>query len=109
VNLNDLLSAGAPDYQTSKQYALLLDATLRDRLAAVQAEHGDPRHRVQPVALTDGRWMLCADLLTEVGEGGLFASGFAHLDPQLFSQVEVVPMADALALLPQAEEADLEP
>jgi hypothetical protein len=106
VNLNDLLLSGEPDYQTSKQYALLLDTTLRDLLAAVQAEHGDPRHRVQPVALTDGRWMLCADLLTEVGEGGLFASGFAHLDPQLFSQVPVVPMAEALALLPQQEETE---
>jgi len=103
MTLDQLLTAPLTATE-AKGYAILLDTTLRDLLAAVQAEHGDPRHRVQPVALTDGRFMLCADLLTEVGEGGLFASGFAHLDPQLFSQVPVVPMAEALALLPPQEE-----
>jgi len=48
--------------------------------------------------------MLCADLLTEIGPGGLYAQGFAHLPAELFAQVEVLPMSQVLPLLPQPEE-----
>lgn len=104
MNLSEFLSTGQPDYGTAKNYALVFSSDLRDRLEAIQAEHGDPRHRVKPVGLTDGRWMLCADVLTEVGEGGLYRAGFGHLDQLLFPQVQVLPWADAVALLPQPEE-----
>lgn len=92
------------DAAAAKGYALVFSSELRDLLESIQAEHGDPRHRVKPVGLTDGRWMLCADVLTEVGERGIYSAGFGHLDPALFSQVQVLPWADAVALLPQPEE-----
>ena len=47
--------------------------------------------------------MLCADLLTETGPGGLYAQGFAHLPAELFAQVQILPMADAIALIPQPD------
>ena len=78
--------------------------TLERNLAAVQAEHGNPRHVASPVDLVDGRKMLCADLLTEVGPGGLYSGGFAHLPAELFPLVEVLPMSQVLPLLPQPEE-----
>lgn len=105
MNLSEFLSTGQPDYGTAKNYALVFSSDLRDRLDAIQAEHGDPRHRVKPVGLTDGRWMLCADVLTEVGERGIYSAGFGHLDPALFPQVEVIAWADALALLPKEDAA----
>lgn len=88
-------------YEWSRDHALLFDAALAQRLAEVQAEHGDPRHVPSPVPLADGRFMLCADILTECLPGGLMYGGFSHLDAGRFDEIEVVPMADALALLPE--------
>jgi hypothetical protein len=91
-------------YSTAKDLALVFSPNLAAQLAAVQAEHGNPRHVASPVDLVDGRKMLWADLLTEIGPGGLYAQGFAHLPAELFAQVQILPMADAIALIPQPKE-----
>jgi hypothetical protein len=91
-------------YEATKDLALVFSPELAAQLAAVQAEHGNPRHVASPVDLIDGRKMLCADLLTEVGPGGLYSGGFAHLPAELFPLVEVLPMSQVLPLLPQPEE-----
>jgi len=84
----------------AKALALVFDQTGCDALQ--QAQPGG-QHRAAPVQLTDGRWMLCADLLTEIHAGGLYAAAFARLPQDVFDQVEVMPWADAVALLAQAE------
>ena len=91
------------DYTWSKGYALVFDAALAQRLAEVQAEHGDPRHVPNARPLTDGRWLLNADILTECLPGGLVYGGFSRLDAARFDEIEVVPMAEAVALLTPAE------
>jgi hypothetical protein len=73
---------------------------LAQRLAEVQAQHGDPRHVPAPRTLTNGRFMLTADILTECLPGGLVYAGFSQLDAGRFDEIAVVPLADALALLP---------
>lgn len=93
-------------YEWGRDHALLFDAALAQRLAEVQAEHGDPRHVPSPVALTDGRFMLSADSLTECVPGGLVYGGFSHLDAGRFSEIEVVPIADAIALLPPTQPSE---
>jgi hypothetical protein len=103
MTLADLIQQPA-SYETAKDLALVFSPELAAQLAAVQAEHGDPRHVASPVDLIDGRKMLCADLLTEVGPGGLYSGGFAHLPAELFPLVEVLPMSQVLPLLPQPEE-----
>lgn len=50
--------------------------------------------------LTDGRYMLGADLLTEIGPGGLYSEGFGQLPQEALPLVQVVPLTDALALRP---------
>jgi len=90
-------------YETAKNLALVFSPELAAQLAAVQSEHGNPRHVASPVDLVDGRKMLCADLLTEVEPGGLYAQGFGHLPAELFPLVEVLPMAEVLPLLPQPD------
>ncbi len=87
-------------YAWGVAHALLFDAALAARLAEVQSQHGDPRHVPNPRMLTDGRFMLSADVLTECVPGGLIYGGFSHLDSERFNEIEVVPLADALALLP---------
>lgn len=88
------------DYTWAKGFALVFDASLAERLAEVQAEHGDPRHVPNARPLTDGRFMLNADILTECLPGGLVYGGFSQLDAARFSEIEVVAMAEAVALLP---------
>jgi hypothetical protein len=103
MTLSDLITQPV-SYETTKDLALVFSPELAAQLAAVQSEHGNPRHVASPVDLTDGRKMLCADLLTEVGPGGLYSGGFAHLPAELFPSVEVLPMSQVLPLLPQPEE-----
>jgi hypothetical protein len=90
-------------YEAAKDLALVFSSELAAQLAAVQSEHGNPRHVASPVDLADGRKMLCADLLTEIAPGGMYATGFGFLPTELFPLVEVIPMADAIALLPKPE------
>ena len=90
-------------YETAKDLALVFSSELAAQLASVQSEHGNPRHVAMPVDLVDGRKMLRADLLTEIGPGGLYAQGFAHLPAELFPLVEVFPMSQVLPLLIQPE------
>lgn len=90
-------------YEWGNEHALVFDAALAQRLAEVQAEHGDPRHVPNPLPLTDGRFMLTADILTECLPGGLVYGGFSRLDAARFSQIEVVPMAEAVAMLASPE------
>jgi len=90
-------------YEWGVDHALLFDAALAQRLAEVQAEHGDPRHVPSPRRLTDGRFMLTADILTECVPGGLVYGGFSQLDAARFDEIEVVSLREALALLPASE------
>lgn len=105
MTLADLITQPV-NYETAKELAIILAPEQAAQLAAIQQEHGNPRHVAAPVDLVDGRKMLCADLLTETGPGGLYSQGFAHLPAELFPAVEVIPMAEALALLPQPDPED---
>jgi hypothetical protein len=91
-------------YETARDLAIVLTPDQAATLDAVQQQYGNPQHVAAPMPLVDGRLMLCADLLTETGPGGLYAQGFAHLPAELFAQVAVIPMADAIDLIPQPEE-----
>jgi hypothetical protein len=84
-----------------RQWALLFGNDLADRLAEVQAAH-PTQHWARPVQLTDGRHMLCGDLLSEV-PNGLYGVGFQHLDASRFNEIAIVPWAEAVALLPQPD------
>ena len=90
-------------YEWGKENALVFGVALAQRLAEVQAEHGDPRHVPNPLPLTDGRFMLASDILTECLPGGLVYGGFSRLDAARFSEIEVVPMAEAVAMIASPE------
>ena len=103
MTLLDVLDQLPLSYEQGVLYALIFSADLIPELEAVQAATPS-QHRAKPVALTDGRYMLCGDLLSEVGEGGLYAAGFSKFNAELFSQVEIVLYDDAIALLPEQVE-----
>lgn len=88
-------------YEWGVAHALVFTPALAQRLAELHAEHGRPDCVAMPVALADGRLMLTADILTAVEPGGYLHEMWQHADMSvLLPAVEVVPIADALALLP---------
>ena len=89
-------------YADARQYALVFTTQLVGRLAELHAQYGSPKLSVtQPRTLADGRLMMSADVLTEVGPGGLLHAMWEAADKAALAQaVEVLPWADAVALLP---------
>jgi hypothetical protein len=91
-------------YADAKGYALVFTPQLAARLAELHGQHGSTNCVPMPRTLTDGRLMLSADVLTEIGPGGLLHAMWEAADKQVLGQaVEVMPWADAVALLPPDE------
>lgn len=88
-------------YADARGYALVFTPQLAGRLATLHAQYGSPNCVPMPRVLTDGRLMLCADVLTEVMPGGLLHAMWAAADQAvLLPSVDVIPWADAVAMLP---------
>jgi hypothetical protein len=88
-------------YEDAKAMALVFTPQLAGRLAELHGEHGSPNCVPVPRTLTDGRLMLCADVLTEIEPGGLLHAMWQAADQAVLgASVEVMPWADAVALLP---------
>jgi hypothetical protein len=96
-------------YADAKTLALVFTPQLAARLADLHAIHGSPNCVPVPRVLTDGRLMLSADILTEVGPGGLLHAMWQAADHAiLLPAVEVIPWAEAVALLPPDPQLDAE-
>ena len=102
MNLQELIQQNK-SYEELKGLALVFNSSLKNILESTQ-ETFQSKHKASPVELSDGRFMLCADLLTEIHPNGLYAQGFGLLDKDLFAQVEVISMEEASALIPVLEE-----
>ena len=88
-------------HEDAKALALVFTPALAGRLAELHTEHGSTNCVPMPRTLTDGRLMLCADVLTEIARGGLLHAMWAAADQAVLgASVEVMPWADAVALLP---------
>ena len=88
-------------YADARVLALVFTPQLAGRLAELHAEHGSTNCVPMPRTLTDGRLMLCGDVLTEIAPGGLLHAMWAAADQAVLgASVEVMPWADAVALLP---------
>jgi hypothetical protein len=89
-------------YEWGVAHALLFAPALAQRLAQLHAEHGKPDCLAVPRPTTDGRWFLTADILTATEPGGYLHAMWEAADKSiLLPAVEVVPIAEAVALLPQ--------
>jgi hypothetical protein len=88
-------------YTDARGLALVFTPALAGRLAQLHAEHGSTNCVPMPRTLTDGRLMLCADVLTEIEPGGLLHAMWQAADQAVLgASVEVMPWADAVTLLP---------
>jgi hypothetical protein len=102
MNLQELIQQNK-SYEELKGLALILNSSLKNILESTQETFAS-KHKAAPVELSNGSYMLCADLLTEIHPGGLYAQGFGLLDTDLFAQVEVISMEEAAALISVASE-----
>ena len=105
----ELIQALFPDGPPAdyKAHALILDIDAVQAMQAAQDVVGSERHKVQPVATTDGRWLVSADILPELAPGGIFAAAMEHFDGSKLGGVQVLPWADGVALLPVPDDDDL--
>ena len=88
--------------EDARGLALVFTPALAVRLAELHATFGSPNCVPVPRQLTDGRLMLGADLLTEVEPGGYLHAMWQAADKAvLLPAVEVIPWANAVALLPE--------
>jgi hypothetical protein len=56
----------------------------------------------------DGRFLVNADVLTELGEKGLYKEGFGKLPKVRYQEITVMLMEEAKALLPVFEEEEID-
>lgn len=83
----------------AKAYAIVFDDQMSTRLAEVWGQYGSQNCVPMPRRMTDGRWMLCADVLTEVMPGGLLHQMWAHVDVSLVGGIEVIGWQQAISML----------
>ena len=91
----DQLLQGDANADDLRSLWLVFDTTIAQRLSEAQPAY---QHQVAPITLTDGRFAVCADLLTE--KDGIYAPTFAALDQSAFPQVEVIHGSAITELLP---------
>lgn len=85
----------------ARSLALVFAPALAVRLGELHAQYGSPKCVPMPMALADGRLMLSADILTEVGPGGLLHAMWEAADKAvLLPSVEVIPMDEVASLMP---------
>lgn len=101
MTLAQLLTA---DLDTQRQYALVFGQQLATVLRQRWEQFGTTNLVPVPVLLTDGRYMLSADVLSEVGPGGLLHEMWANSELQAIAAgTEVMAWEDAVAMIPASE------
>ena len=91
------------DPQPLEGHFLVFSEELRNTLLSIQEANPLP-YRVSPQPITDGRYVLSADVLSEIGERGMFRENFQRLPTEMFSEVQVVAMSDIEDLIPNETE-----
>jgi hypothetical protein len=81
-------------YENAREFAVVLDES--DAADVCLASSGS----VEPRAMSDGRFFMPGDILSEVGAGGIHELWFLSLDTDRVKDWTVMPSADAVALLP---------
>lgn len=89
-------------YDECKHLAIIYGYDVAVFWYAIQQEHGDSRNVAVGMQLTDGRWMLGGDLLSELHPSGILGWAVPHLTTDIMAQIDVVPMSEMSSLVPTA-------
>jgi hypothetical protein len=105
MTLEDVVFPVAAEW--GQAYALLFSGALADRLDELHLQYGVPGCTAIPTPVSDGRFMHTADILIATEPGGYLHAMWEAADKAiLLPAVEVVPLAEALALLPDRLDDD---
>lgn len=88
----------------SQGLALVFSASIASLISSLQSSFGTPGASPAPVGpLTDGRYLLSGDVLSaqSINEGGANYSWWSQLEPTRYSEIAVMTLAEASALIPQ--------
>ena len=91
-----------PSIEDMQSKALLFSAALHD---AMQVKQGNinTNHLITPILLTDGRYGICCDILSETGSGRIFSEIFGALDTAALNTAEIADMSELMELIPVPE------
>jgi hypothetical protein len=90
-----------PSYAEARTKWLVFSPALKDAMLAKQ-DTIQTSHRISPIELTDGRWAVCCDLVTEIN-GGVFTPLFAALDQAALNTATIIEQSEFETLLPEPE------
>ena len=93
MNLTTLLQE-KKDISELRNLWLILPNDLYEAVMLKQQALGNSNNRVSGIQGPENKWIMCADLLSEISSGGLFTSLFTSLDFTKFAQVEVKTRAE---------------
>lgn len=88
-------------YDYAKRFGLVFSRELAIRLRMIQIKYPDT-NKAKPFLLQDGRYLLCADILTEV-PNGIFSKGFMYLDKNRFNEIDVIKWEEAKSMILKPE------
>lgn len=106
MNLQQLIESN-PSVELLKNTAIILNEEQNNLLLQIQEQYGSSLHKASPVLLTDGNYMLGATIILEKDNMKSYGLGFQHLPQELFSQVSIIPIEEAIALLPSQNEEEI--
>jgi hypothetical protein len=82
-----------------KDLALVYGYEVAVALYDLQQAHGDWRHVCYGRQLTDGRWMIDGEILSMVGDDGIYGWVGDHMDAETMGRIDILPLSEAEALL----------
>jgi len=98
MTLTQLIAA---DISVQRSHALVFGDQLRQALAEKWSQYGSTNCMTSPVLLVDGRYIMSADVLSEVGEGGLLQNMWENSDLQTIEAgVTILLWPEVQELLP---------
>ena len=95
-------------YEDAKLLAMVFSKDTSDILQEKYKQYGNPIHCPFPIALNNGKFALCGDILTEVMPNGLYYTWFNSLESSLMDQIEILPWDDILNLIYREQPIELD-
>jgi hypothetical protein len=87
-----------------REYALIFSSELAAEVENKWTQFGDTNCVPSPVLLTNGKYMLCADILTEIQPGGLLHNMWINSNvATIVAGTEIVLLRDIIPLIPTSD------
>lgn len=98
ITLNDLIDNNS--YENTKNWALVFDTNIKEMIMDINSQYGGLYFVPSIVPINNNKWMLCADILSEINEDGLFYNVWQFLDHELLlANTEILSISDVSQLI----------